>query len=209
MSDNKNSRVLSLVFLSVMLFVTFPASAEVGSKEVAKCAVITGDLARLSCYDKLAKDNNLSGKQSTAPAIKGTGKWHVSIDVNPIDDSKSVTLSLNADSGQNKWKKGISLIARCRSNTTEMYINWQDYLGGEARVLTRVGDSKALTSEWSLSTDKKATFRRAPITFLKKMLAANKLIAQVTPYNDNPITVVFDTSGLQNAIKPLRSTCGW
>ncbi|WP_370979461.1 type VI secretion system-associated protein TagO [Agaribacterium sp. ZY112] len=196
----------------ITLLVTLLISANtfaVDNKQVAKCATIDSDLARLECYDALAQASGLAGKQTVPTQVQGKGKWSVSVDVNPVDDSKTVTLSLDADSGQSKWRQPVYLIARCKSNKTEVYIGWNDYLGREAQVLTRVGSKKAVTSYWGMSTNSKATFHNKPIPFLKEMLSENKLVAQVTPYNESPVTAVFDISGLQNAIKPLRETCAW
>lgn len=183
--------------------------AAIDEKEYAKCAVTDGDLSRLECFDNLAQEKNLDGRQAQPTAISGKGKWDVSVDVNPIDDSKTVILALPADSGKSRWGDAIFLIARCKSNQTDLYIGWNDYLGSKANVLTRMGDNKAATKRWDMSTTKKATFHNKPITFLKEMLQSNKLVAQVTPYNENPVTAVFNTSGLENAIKPLRETCNW
>jgi type VI secretion system protein VasI len=185
------------------------SNAAIDEKDYAKCAVVEGDLSRLECFDSLAVSKKLNGRQVKPTSIVSKGKWNVSADVNPIDDSKTATLMLSADSGKNKWGKAIYLIARCKSNTTDLYIGWNDYLGSEASVLTRVGSNKAITQRWSLSTDKKATFHSKPIPFLKEMLDAPKLVAQVTPYNESPVTAIFNTAGLENAIKPLRETCGW
>jgi type VI secretion system protein VasI len=168
-----------------------------------------GDLSRLECFDSLAKKKNLDGRQVQPTSITGKGKWNVSVDVNPIDDSKTVTLILDADSGASRWGKPVYLVARCQSNATDLYIGWSDFLGSEADVLTRVGDNKAITQRWSMSTDKKATFHSKPIPFLKEMLTSSKMVAQVTPYNESPVTAIFNTSGLDNAIKPLRETCNW
>lgn len=198
-----------ITFLATAFILASNSYAAINEKEYAKCAVINGDLARLVCFDNLAKVKNLDGRQAQSTPIKGKGKWKVSVDVNPVDDSKTVTLILDADSGQNKWGKSTFLIARCKSNSTDLYIGWNDYLGSEADVLTRVGDNKAITQRWSLSTDKKATFHRKPIPFLKEVLASSKLVAQVTPYNESPVTAIFNTAGLENAIKPLRETCKW
>ncbi len=193
----------------VGFLITINSFGAISEKEYAKCALIKGDLGRLECYDKLTKTKNIDGKQIEPTKIAGKGKWQITIDKNPIDDSKTVTLILYADSGKSKWGEPVYLVARCKSNTTDLYIGWSDYLGSEADVLTRIGNNKALTQRWSLSTDKQATFRRKPIFFLKEMLKSDKLIAQVTPYNENPVTAIFDTTGLNNAIKPLRETCGW
>jgi type VI secretion system protein VasI len=185
------------------------ANVAIDNKEYAKCAIIEGDLARLECFDNLAKKKNLDGRQAQPASIAGKGKWNVSVDVNPIDDSKTVILSLDSDSGKSRRGESVFLIARCKSNTTDLYIGWNDYLGSEADVLTRVGDNKAITQRWSMSTDTKATFHSTPIPFLKEMLTSTKMVAQVTPYNESPVTAIFNTSGLENAIIPLRETCNW
>lgn len=198
-----------LTILMVALLWAINGYAAIDEKEYAKCAVIDGDLSRLECFDNLAKEKNLNGRQVQPTAISGKGKWNVSVDVNPIDDSKTVTLVLDADSGKNRWGNAVFLVARCKSNHTDLYVGWNDYLGSEADVLARVGDNKAVTQRWSMSTDKKATFHRKPISFLKEMLQSNKLVAQVTPYNESPVTAIFNTKGLENAIKPLRETCSW
>ena len=200
----KNFTLMAVVFA----FSGHVVSA-IDDKEYARCAVIEGDLARLECFDNLATAKNLDGRQVQPTSITGKGKWRISVDVNPIDDSKTVTLVLDADSGKNRWGNAVFLVARCKSNITDLYIGWNDYLGSEADVLTRVGNNKAVTQRWSVSTDKKATFHRKPIPFLKEILISPKLVAQVTPYNESPVTAVFNTAGLDNAIKPLRETCSW
>jgi len=207
MENNMNNKIGFILAFGFLLLST--NSFAVGNKSFAKCAIVNGDLARLECFDRLAEINNLDGRQTKPTSISGKGKWDVSVDVNPVDDSKTVTLILNADSGKNKWGKAIYLVARCKSNSTNAYIGWNDYLGSEANVLTRVGNNKAVTSRWSMSTDKKATFHKKPIPFLKELLQSNKLVAQVTPYNESPVTAIFNTAGLKNAIKPLRETCAW
>ena len=143
--------------LLAFLFFSVAAQASI-EKEIAKCAVKSGDLDRLSCYDNLAKREGLSGPQEEPTKISGKGNWQVSVKTNPVDDSKTVVLALRADSGKSKWGKPVTLMARCKSNTTELYISWNDYLGRNAEVLTRVGSQDAVTKDWSLSTDSQATF---------------------------------------------------
>lgn len=195
--------------LLILMFLSLDSYAAIDEKKFAKCAAVDGELSRLECFDKLAKQNNLDGPQSEPKLISDIGKWKVDVEVNPIDDSKTVTMVLSADSGKSSWGKTIYLIARCKSGKTELYINWQDYLGSESYVLTRVGKKDAVTRKWSLSTNSQATFHPNSISFLKEMLTSSKLVAQTTPYSDSPVTAIFDTSGMEKSIEPLRETCRW
>ncbi|GHA04306.1 type VI secretion system-associated protein TagO [Oceanisphaera arctica] len=194
----------------VALTVAAPAMAEqVPLSSIEKCVVIEGDLARLECYDQIAKAHNLSGSQAVKIQTGVTGKWTVDKKVNPIDGSTAVNIFLKADSGNSKFGKPIMLVARCESKKTEMYINWQTYLGSEAKVTLRIGMSDARTSKWSMSSDKKRAFNNAPINTLKEMLITDEVVAQVTPFNQSPHTAIFNVSGLGEAIKSLREACGW
>lgn len=178
---------------------------------------ITKMNAELQKYDEILKlDENNKEAKTNREILLGKIElfnkyryWDVSFSADPIDDSKTVVLSLTADSGKNKWGSLVTVIARCKQNSTDFYINWNSYLGTDADVLTRIGSNKAVTSRWSMSTNKKSTFHKKPISFLKEMQNSNKLVAQISPYNASPVTAIFDTSGLENAIVPLREACGW
>lgn len=198
-----------VIALALATGLTTMAHAAPTDKEIAACAIVEGDLSRLECYDTLAQRYGLNGPQTKKVNVSGNGKWVVDVATNPIDDSKTVTLLLKADEGKNRWGSPVAMLARCRSNETDLFIVWNDYLGSEADVLSRVGTEKARTRRWSMSTDKKATFHPHPIAFLKSMMEADSLVTQVTPYNESPVTAVFDIKGLNEAIKPLRETCHW
>jgi type VI secretion system protein VasI len=179
-------------------------------KDIAKCSAIEGDLARLECFDNLSRSRGLNKPQNITPSITGKGDWHIFIDKNPVDDTRTVHLGLQAGSEHSRGDETPLLIIRCKSNETDLYIVWHDYLGSEAYVLTRIGDEKAETKEWSLSTKSEATiYPASPIAFIKKVMTHDQLIAEVTPYNENPVTLIFKTTGLVNAIKPVQETCHW
>ncbi len=110
------------------------------------------------------------------------------------------------------------MIARCKSDKTELYINWSDYLGNDSTsiysdfklVTTRMGSSSAEENRWSLSTDSKATFSPGwGGDWIKRIAKIDEFVAQVTPYGENPVTAVFDVRGLREAASPLAETCGW
>ncbi len=57
-----------------------------------------------------------------------TGGWWVSRSINPLDDSTTVVAVLNATEGvSGVIPEPISLIARCQSNTTEVYTRIFDF----------------------------------------------------------------------------------
>jgi len=177
--------------------------------DLAKCAAITGELARLECYDGLSKTFKLSPQPLLPKPSEESGKWKSYSKTNPIDDSTTVIVSLEADTGTNDRGEKTSLVIRCKSNETDLLVNWDDYLGRDAYVLSRVGNNKAKTQTWSITTDSKGAFHPSPIAFIKELLTADKLVTQITPYNESPVTSVFSTAGLSNAIKPIRDTCKW
>lgn len=155
------------------------------SKEIARCATLKGDLERLECYDALARSLGLDKPQTLPTSVEGIGKWEIQEEINPIDDSKTVILKLMAESGVSVWGKSVLLFLLCRSNETDVIIRWNDYLGSEsATVISRLGNQKAETKAWNLSTDHEATFYRGDtISFVKRLLDVRRLVVQTTPYN--------------------------
>ncbi len=216
--DQGRAAVAARVSPAVAQRVSPHQTTVVRGKEIARCAAIPGDLDRLGCFDSLAKKFNLNGPQPLPTSVSGTGKWVVSHDKNPVDDSERVVIALEADSGAGRFGESVSFVARCQSKKTEAYINWNSYLGDDSGsvysewkyITTRVGNEPASTEQWDISTDKKATFAPGRVeSLLKKMASANKFLAQVTPYGENPTTAIFDTTGMRSALKPLASACGW
>ena len=184
----------------LIVWVFFPLNAQESlSNSVTNCSSINGDLERLECFDNLADSFKLTNPQKLAP-IKAS-KWTINQSINPLNDEKKVTAILAAVSGKSSWRENIYMIVRCDSKKLEMYINWQDYLGSSARVTSRIGGLKAETRNWNLSTDSQATFFTGDV---KKLLATmvnyERYVAQITPYNESPVTAVFETQGLMEVI---------
>jgi hypothetical protein len=168
------------------------------------------------CYATGAKLASGTPAVETKPSLMGA--WTTTEDVNPVDDSKTHYASLIAEEGSTSRGEPITLTIRCQSNKTEFYVNWNDYLGDDSqdvyndwkRVIVRVGTAEANTQRWGISTDSNATFAPgSPVGLIQKMGKADRLVLQTTPYNENPITAVFQLKGMDVATKGLAESCGW
>lgn len=166
----------------------------------------------------------ISGVDATSPSNSkpaqsdGRGAWSVHNSGNSLDDTKTVTISLTSKSGVSRNGDPIVFIGRCKSNKTEVFVDWRDFLGDDSRdvysawkdVTIRIGKTPAKTQRWGISTDRKVTFAPDwPGTLLKELLDQEVLVLQTTPYGENPTTAIFDVSGLRNVLGELATTCGW
>ena len=196
--------------LLVMLMTVIAVGAGV-SEDVLKCASIKGDAQRLECYDAVASRLEKAGSGSE-PAT-GVGKWSVTTEQSPIDDTMNVYLSLEAEDVINTGYELIRpvLHLRCAEDKTTLYIVWNLYLGsGSILVLTRFDHEKASYRNWNISTDNKAIFAPGRDTrYAKKLMKHDMLLVRLTPSGRSPVTAAFDLSGLAAAIQPLQKACHW
>lgn len=185
------------------------AAMAVENKEVAVCAAEKDTVARLACFDQLADRHDLAPKTVVTPSA-GKGKWTTATNTDPLTDQSVHLALLDADRGLGRFGETINLVVRCQANKTEMYINWQSFLGMDGATIThRIDKNKAVSSTWDVSTDHKSAFMRSPVTALKQMAEGESFIANVTPYGESPVTAVFDISGAREALKDIRQSCGW
>ena len=185
---------------ALLLIGVLPASL-VAQEQLARCATIEDDVTRLECYDRLVQQH-----QATAP----TGDWVSRTSTNPVDDTPTVMLALQAEGGGTLNRNMPRLILRCRSSKTDAYINWDDYIADRTQVTYRIGSQEARRKVWSTSTDNTVTFYPDnDVAFIKSLLAVDRFVARVAPHNEDPVTAVFDLTGLAVAVRPLRSMCGW
>ena len=206
----------SVILVGVLLFILcVPAVSDEGDvsletllEEIENCTGIVDEELRLRAYDGLAE--KLGFRPTIREQQDSVGKWAVEVDINPMDDSETVFFVLIADEGTTSWGKSPGLVLRYKSGKTSVYVNWQDYLGSEAYVTCRIGKDKPKTQRWTLSTDSKATFYpESPEGFIARLLTVEKLVLQVTPYSESPVTAVFDVRGLRETAQPYNDIHGW
>ena len=135
---------------------------------------------------------------------QGETKWIVKESKDPLTDKKIITFMLSADKPGSSIRDTPILVLRKDGGTTNLFIAWQDFLGSNdetIKVTTRIGDGTSTILFWQISTDSTATFfpMSAPM-YISQIAKANVLVARTAPYRENPVTAIFDTSGLKELI---------
>lgn len=178
-------------------------------KAMAQCAAVEGTSDRLECFDSLARGVGMvvpEPKVLPESKFKGSaspGQWTMETVRDPVDDSTTVALALLGAANE------AQLVLRCRQNKPEVYVDWARFLGSAPTpVVTRFGGAKAETRRWPISSDKKAAFFPGDKRlFIRQLLSVDRLVVQVTPFAESPMTEVFDVRGLPAVIRPLKETC--
>ncbi|WP_225782110.1 type VI secretion system-associated protein TagO [Xenophilus sp. Marseille-Q4582] len=185
--------------------------ATVPDAELARCASFGTDALRLNCFDQATKKLKPASAPKAQVAVAGQkGKWSTSSDKDPLTDKPIFYAMLDADEGKGKYGGPVSLIVRCKNNSTEAYVNWNSFLGSDGIAVTyRVDKDAAVKVKWSISTDHKASFIRNPIPLLKQIGDSSSFVVSLTPYSESPVTAIFNTSGGVAALADIRSACQW
>jgi len=170
------------------------------------CAQLQDPSERLACYDALARSLGLHPAPPPA-AADSTGAWGVSTKLDPLDDSRVVTLYLEAESVSPPSDHDVFLFIRCRHDKLEVYVTWdRPLVNGE--VLVRLGEGPSERQYWNLSTDEEATLVPGESAdFVRQLQAVTRLVAKVNPRNSVPATAVFRLDGLAGMLRDLPANC--
>jgi len=157
-------------------------------------------------YDKILEKYNIRETAQTTD----TGKWTIDVNADPITDEKVITFVLEAASGLGIYGDPVNLVVRWSKGTTEMYINWNSYLGQKIDVTFRIGDGAPETKNWNLSADSRASlYPGNPLQIVQNILNNTQIIARCTPINESPITAIFDVAGLKIIAAPYNNDLKW
>lgn len=190
-------------------------TATVFADSIESCREIENDLDRLACFDRV------SGRTPISSGPESKGAWTISTRTSELKDTTDVFMRVESnDSVSCRFgnRDKITLMIRCMENTTAVifitpgcHMTSSDY-NDYGHVEYRIDSRKAKKARMEESTNNRSlglwSGSRA-IPFAKEMFGAQSLIARITPYNENPFTVTFNISGLEEAIKPLRTSCNW
>ncbi len=148
---------------------------------------------------------------STSPAMANKGEWRIKTTTSKLDDSTNVMLITSI---QKKMSDGFEIRPTfgitCKENKTYAFLIGKvaGYGYGPKQIKLRHGKEKVYKTVWQ--ANRMNLYPKTDIIpFLKKVMAQDTLIMEVTPLSYGPTILEFDTSGLKEAIKPLRKACHW
>lgn len=144
-------------------------------------------------------------------------QWIVEEGTSPMDDSRTVTVRLEAENTVKGWLTNERpwLIIRCLENKTELAVltgmsSSVEY-GSLHRhtVRIRLDDDKPFSEKWSESTDDKALFAPRGIALAKKIAKAKKMLFEFVPFRGKTAIVEFSVDGLNKHLKKVADACNW
>ena len=203
---NKPMKYLALF---VLLVVSVSGQDEL-KRELARIAAMQNSIERLAAYDALAK------KLGVAPGSQKkddkSGRWQLSIDTSPVDDSQTVTGLLLADSpiGSGFMQRHPALILRYKEGAISAYVVFDIFLGSEKIDATvRFGKDSAEIQSWYISTDGKAAFSSGDaLVFMERLAGVDSFLIRVTPFSESPVTVMFSPAGVEKVIDAIQLAKG-
>ena len=155
---------------------------------------------------------SLAAPEDALAPEREPGYWYIYESLDPIDDSVTITAMVLAN-GERSFGAVPMLAVRCAKDRTEVFVDWTDYLGSDhnGRVVVRWDDGAPVTQRWSGSSDHRATFARQPISFVRSLMAHDRLVVRTTPYDEAPTTLVFDLTNEQklNTLWRIAEACNW
>jgi type VI secretion system protein VasI len=179
-------------------------------------AITSGLLLRGMSGDTPAESSELTSDTGDPAALATSAlsatEWSLTESAGPNGETPTVTLAIASSTPEGTASlEAPALILRCSGSETDLFIDWQVYLGAdETNVTTRLDGGAASEQAWPHSTDNEASFfPESPVSFITQLVGAETLVAETEPFGEQPITATFALSGLADRIYALRNACGW
>ncbi len=231
-----------VVVLALALALVGVASAVLADVDqaLARCAADPDPTARAACYQAVG---NAYGTATESPEggagaasqflrelfgsrsledldAQGGGSWRTHAAPSPMDDSRSVYLTLDAEEPVKPgtvFARKPTLVIRFHEGATHLYFAYGTLLGsdidtGPHPLALRFDSARPVEDAWMRSTDRKSLglWRRdAVVAFVDRLVRAERLTVRTDDSRGMPLTAVFPVAGLDRVIAPLARACGW
>lgn len=181
---------------------TASGAAETGVIRI--CASMANEESRLRCYDRLVETLGIS------TAGPEGDLWVVEFTVDPLTDVRTARATLPALQGTGAEGDPIRLIVQCREGRTEVLLDWGHFLPRQEEVALRLDSDEPQRTFWTPDRNgTEARYRSDAAALARALAVRRRLVARVSPDRRDPITAVFDLTGMSDAVTPVGEACGW
>ena len=149
------------------------------------------------------------------------GKWSLEVGRDPLSRENLATLSVKSaseianENGSAQVRPQLEF--RCRpggDGTISARIDWQRYVSSfNTEVGFKADDRQLLLVNWGVDKSKKITQPRSAGDsgeLIAYIAGASKLLVEVIPYSEKLVSIDYDISGIDEALKALTAQCaGW
>jgi hypothetical protein len=176
-------------------------------------------IGRIASTPSRAANTGISGDSSSQTVPHD--KWVVREETSPMDSSKIVILTLNAENTISSvtGDRKPSLLIRCKEGKTDTYVSTgvpasveEDIEGGPSEdhhVRLRFDENPPITDRWVEATNHGGLFATDGISAAKQIAGAHKLAFEFTPFDANPATIQFDLNSLSSHLQMVADACKW
>jgi type VI secretion system protein VasI len=196
-------------------------TARVVKQVVTQIVVVTQVVTATAKPATPTPKSTTTPKPTAAPTDEPTptpslaGKWISSTKASSFDDSKIVTLLLDAENDIEGPSGSVrpSLLVRCQEHAKDVFVYTgmaPDVESGNldgATVRTRFDKDAATSENTNQSTDNTSLFFLNAEATISDLLKHEQLVFGFTPFSASPAEATFDLHGLAEAIKPLNEAC--
>ncbi len=141
------------------------------------------------------------------------GKWFYWTEMNPMYDTVDYRFALYCEVPSYSSPPHPTLIVKWTNGKTQLTIRWRRYLGNNTDVTYRFDAEGATKETWNGSTNSTQVFypgsSKTVIEFIQRLMKADKLALQITPYSEGQVVEVFDIRGLKNIVEEFNDTLNW
>lgn len=140
------------------------------------------------------------------------GSWTYKKESNKLTDRTDFLSTNRSTNSYSKNGRDMSatLVIRCSSDNTNLFISTDDYLGASSpKISVRLDNEKPVTSQWNIDEKGGTVFTRKPIGLIKDLTKHKKLVIGFETYGSTMESLEFDLSGIDSIAQEVSTACGW
>ena len=149
------------------------------------------------------------------PIVQNTGSkgsWILNETTSPVTGAKTAVIFLIGGEGSTKYLNiPPALYIRCQDKQMDVFVNFAAYIGSSNNTISyKIGSDAFKSERWAISDGGTALFYPAnDQEFAQSLFNKTSFAVEVQSYSNGKMTGIFDVSGVENAITPVRQACGW